>query len=360
MQVDIFSQVVNPSIEKRAIAEVPAILANFLELPESKVNVVPQEGKIGPDFLAEAAGYQFLVECKSTGARAPLLMALQQIAEIKGSFQKDAIPLIVVPYMGTSGIDFCRNHELSWIDLSGNVHIKAPGLLIHVEGRPNRFKKVGRPSSVFAPKSARISRQLLIKQEKSYNQRELSQITGLDEGHTSRIVRRLEELNLVVRDDQGSLRPSDPNQLLDAWLEAYDFSKHLIIKGHIAARSGEELLKRITETLAEHQIDYAATGLAGAWQYTHFAKFRLVSLYFADPPGKNLFDRLQFREDDRGANTWLIVPNDKGVFHGSSAQDDILCVHPVQVYLDLKGHPERAKEAASIVRQESLKWGRNA
>jgi hypothetical protein len=345
------------STEKQAMAKVPGILANFLELPERGVNVVPQEGKIGPDFLVEAVGYQFLVECRSTSAKAPLLLALIQIAENKGSFRKDAIPLIVVPYMGKSGIDFCQDHDLSWIDLSGNAHIKVPGLLIYVEGRPNCFKKVGRLSNVFAPKSSRIARQLLIEPGKSYNQRELSQITGLDEGHTSRIVRRLEAHNLIARDDQGSLRPLDPNQLLDAWLEAYDFSKHQIIKGHIAARSGKELLKQMSQILAEQQIDYAATGLSGAWQFTHFAKFRLATFFLADPPRKNLFDLLHFREDDRGANTWLVVPNDKGVFHGSSARDDIVCVHPVQIYLDLKGHPERAKEAASMVRQESLKWG---
>jgi hypothetical protein len=100
--------------------------------------------------------------------------------------------------------------------------------------------------------------------------------------------------------------------------------------------------------------------LAGAWQYSHFAMFRLATFYLADPPEKNLFDLLHFSEDDRGANTWLVVPNDKGVFHGSSARDDIVCVHPVQIYLDLKGHPERAKEAAAMVRQESLKWRRDA
>jgi len=348
------------SIEKQAMTEVPGILSNFLEIQRSDVNVVPQQGKSGPGFLVVASGYHFLVECKSTAARAPLLMALQQISEIKDSFKKDAIPLIVVPYMGKSGIDFCQDHDLSWIDLSGNAHIKAPKLLIHIEGRQNRFKTVGRPANIFAPKSARIVRQLLIEPAKGYNQRELSQVTGLDEGHTSRIVRRLEEFNLIDRDDHGSLRPSDPDQLIDAWLETYDFYRHQIIKGHIAARSGEELLKRMSQTLAEQQIDYAATGLAGAWQYTHFAMFRLATLFLADPPGKKLFDLLHFREDDRGANTWLVVPNDNGVFHGSSARDDIVCVHPVQIYLDLKGHPERAKEAAVMVRQKSLKWGRDA
>ena len=318
-------------IDKQAMAEVPGILANFFDLAESDVIVVPQKGKIGPDFSVKASGYHFLVECKSTAARAPLLMALQQISEFKESFKKDAIPLIVVPYMGKSGMEFCRNNNLSWLDLSGNAQIKAPRLLIHVEGRKNRFKAVGRPANVFAPKSARIVRQLLIEPEKGYNQRELSQITGLDEGHTSRIVRRLEELNLIDRDDQGSLRPSDPDQLLDAWLETYDFSKHQVIKGHIAARSGEELLKRISQTLAKQQIDYAATGLSGAWQYTHFTMFRLATFFLADPPGKNIFDLLHFREDDRGANTWLVVPNDRGVFHGSSARYEIVCVHPIQI-----------------------------
>ena len=348
------------SIEKQAMVEVPGILANFLELPEKDVVVVSQQGKIGLDFLVKASVHHFLVECKGSAARAPLLMALRLISEIKDSFKKDDIPLIVVPYMGKSGMALCKDHDLSWMDLSGNAHIKAPKILIHVEGRPNRFKKVGRPANVFAPKSARIVRQFLIEPRKVYNQRELSQITGLDEGHTSRIVRRLEELQLIDRDDKGFLRPSDPDELLDAWLEVYDFSKHQIIKGHITARSGEALLKRMVQTLAEQKIDYAATGLAGAWRYTHFSKFRVTTLFLANVPGKNLFDLLHFREDDRGANTWLVVPNDKGVFHGSSALDDIVCVHPVQIYLDLKGHPERAKEAASMVRQERLKWGRNA
>jgi hypothetical protein len=86
----------------------------------------------------------------------------------------------------------------------------------------------------------------------------------------------------------------------------------------------------------------------------------MVTLFLADSPGKNLFGQLRFREDDRGANTWLVVPNDKGVFHGSLDQAGIVCVHPVQVILDLKGHPERAKEAAAMVRQEKLKWRRDA
>ncbi|MGD8844476.1 MAG: hypothetical protein PVI54_03150 [Desulfobacteraceae bacterium] len=46
--------------------------------------------------------------------------------------------------------------------------------------------------------------------------------------------------------NKGALKPLNPEELLEAWLEAYDFSKHQIIKGHVAARSGEELLRKMT------------------------------------------------------------------------------------------------------------------
>ena len=78
------------------------------------------------------------------------------------------------------------------------------------------------------------------------------------------------------------------------------------------------------------------------------------------PPSGELFDQLHFRADERGANTWLVVPNDEGVFLASTDRDGVLCVHPVQVYLDLKGQPERASKAASMIRQQYLNWRQDA
>jgi hypothetical protein len=51
-----------------------------------------------------------------------------------------------------------------------------------------------------------------------------------------------------------------------------------------------------------------------------------------------------FREEPKGANVWFVVPNDAGAFDGVETKDGIACVHPVQAYVDLLGHPERAKE----------------
>jgi hypothetical protein len=71
-------------------------------------------------------------------------------------------------------------------------------------------------------------------------------------------------------------------------------------------------------------------------------------------------DLLGFREEPRGANLWLVFPNDAGVFQEAKEVDRIRVAHPVQVYLDLLAHPERAKEAAGQLRKDLLKWGRYA
>jgi len=342
--------------EKYAISKIPTILAGLLDAPDDQVILNKRSQESGEEIYLEVGQHTFWVQYKSSSARAPLLIAQIELQKSIGKRGRKTIPLIIVPYMGESGRRYCDEHGLSWLDLSGNARIRASGLFIHVEGRPNRFKSAGRPQDIFAPKSSRIARYLLLNPDRGFTQRELSQITGVDEGHTSRIVRRLEQDRLIARDSSGTLGVSDPNELLEAWHEAYDFKKHHIIKGHVAARSGDALLHRIADSLTENAVDYAATGLGAAWLYCHFTNFRLATFYFRHPPSEKVLGSLNFREDERGANTWLVIANDEGVFYGSEVHDGIPCVHPVQVYLDLKNHPERASEAAAKLRQDYFRW----
>jgi hypothetical protein len=73
-------------------------------------------------------------------------------------------------------------------------------------------------------------------------------------------------------------------------------------------------------------------------------------------PSERLLAKIGFRETEVGANLWLVVPNDRGVFQGSSERDGIQCVHPVQNYLDLQEHPERSREGAERLRDDILNW----
>ncbi len=185
---------------------------------------------------------------------------------------------------------------------------------------------------------------------KPVRQRTLASSTGLDEGHTSRIVGKLLEAGLVHRGEDG-IRVTDSNALLAAWREDYRFDRHHVIRGHIAARGGDQLTQAISEILSRTEEPYAATALPAAWLWTRYAGFRLSTVYLATLPSTALKEELGFREDARGANTWLVVPNDEGVFDGVELVDGIRCVHPVQAFIDLKDHPERASEAAEELRR---------
>ncbi len=262
--------------------------------------------------------------------------------------------------MGDAGRRICSESGVSWLDLSGNARIEVPGVHVRAEGKENRFKRRGRPSDPFAPKSSRVARWLLLHPDEFHNQQEMAAAIRVGAGFVSRVVRRLEQLGLIERNAQGAVRARDPKLLLEAWAEHYEFDRHHLLRGHVAARSGGELLPRVSSALSSAGIEHAATGLAGAWLLAHFAACRTVTCYVAELPPREVLDSLGFHEDERGANLWLALPRDEGVFLGVEKRDGLPCAHPVQVWLDLKGHAERASDAARQLEETLLTWSSRA
>jgi hypothetical protein len=334
-------------------------LAELLRVDPNRVSS-RHSGLDHPDAIVSIAGQLFLIECKASGSTAGIAGAIERVREHKGRPPKAATPVIAVPYMGPSGRRLCADAGVSWLDLSGNVNIRAPGLIALIESQPNAFVRRGRPSSVFAPKSSRVIAALLTARAESWTQRELARATALGEGFVSRIVGRLVADELVVRETNGSIHVRDPNLLLDAWREDYDFERHHVVRGHIASRSGEALLPRFADVLGKDPSAYAVTGLPAAWLYSHFAGFRLATVYVREIPTADSLKALGFREEPRGANVWLVVPRDEVVFYASTTREGVSCVNPVQAYLDLKSQPERSAEAATELRKQFLTWGKNA
>jgi hypothetical protein len=323
---------------------------------EARIERPSSRSDVSADLLVRDGRLTLVVELKRLADAGWLMGAIEQARTAARRVGRSAVPIVAVPFMGEVGRNLCAHAKVSWFDLSGNADIAAPGLRIYVEGKPNIFKRPGRPSTVFAPKSSRVVRKLLQQPQRAFQQRELARESVLDEGFTSRIVRKLEADRMIQRNDDGTLQVAAPDLLLDSWRENYDFSKHRLIPGHVTARSGEEALIRIGEALRTRKLDYAATGLSGAWLLTEFAMFRLVTFFVPEEPPENILKALGFRREERGANVWLVVPNDEGVFADAEERKGVTCVHPVQAYLDLKGHPERANEAAHELRKRLLTW----
>jgi hypothetical protein len=379
------------SSEKQLVAEVPAALAAILDVPEETIEVRHDDAS-GADLVLSAAGQTFAVDVLVTATPGAIAAHSAHIAQVAKKSRRRAVPLVAVTFMTEAGRQAASAAGTSWFDLSGNAHIVASGLRVIVDGRVNQFRSRGRPASVFAPKSARVVRWLLTHPDRAFTQREIAHATSMTEGFVSRIVARLEADAYVSRigvsgDGEGvatggghngdvgtgddgradgrhqrkrPLQVRDPALLLDAWREEYEFDRHTIIHGHIAARSGDALARLVGDTLAAEKLGHAATGLAAAWQLTHFAAFRIATFFVTSEIPPELGRKLGFREGPSGANISFVVPNDAGVFQGAQDRDGLRCVHPVQAYLDLKGLPERAAEAAQRLRAEFMNWKRDA
>lgn len=331
----------------------------FAELVPKAPTVVikPSKAKAaGADGLVRVGTRDFIVELKERGEPTTVARAIAQLRAHAKALPSYATPLLVVPFMTEDGRKRCAEAEVSWLDLSGNADVTAPGLRLLVEGKQNRFKRPGRVRTAFAPKGARVARWLLANPKVSPSQTELAAATGLDPGHVSKVVSKLESDGLLVKTRDGGLQVPAPDLLLDAWRAQYDFSKHEIVKGGFAARDGVERTRRFAEALNRHSLRYAATGLAGAWLVDGFAAFRTATFYLEKSLTAAQLEKLGFHAEERGANVWLVVPNDSGVFQGTGERDGLRTVHPVQIYLDLSAHHERAREAADHLRQHHLNW----
>jgi hypothetical protein len=346
-----------PPSEKQAAAEIVDVLADLLGSSPKKIRSQAAAAN-GYDYSISVPDHRFLVKYKKSASAGPLAVAVDHLKKCVGGNQDKGLPLIVVPFMGQVGRELCDKSDISWLDLSGNAKIIAPGLRIRVEGRPNKFTDRGRPPNIFAAKSSRVARQLLLNPKQSQTQAELARQTGLGDGYVSKIVRRLEQEQYLNINSDGGVRPRDPDLMLDAWLDAYDFTRHRIIKGHVPTRSGDELIQRTAKSFSREKLEYAATGLSAAWLLTNFAAFRLVTLYVPEMPSRSFLKQIEFSDEPKGANLWLVIPDDEGVFHGGQKHGGIECVSPVQTYLDLKAQPERAKDAAVELRRKLLNWGK--
>lgn len=337
--------------EEKAIKKAANLLSTWLDCEFSQIIEKP---KLDDSYLSNYAvdailninDIFYLIEYKKAGDLSYVMKGIGQLNKFELN-KENVIKILVVPYMYKLGREKCEEAKISWLDLSGNANIKGPGIRIIIENQPNLFKRPGRTSNVFAPKSSRVPRFLLYNSPSAFSQREISLQTGLGEGYVSKIIGSLQKLELVKRKDNGNVLNQNPEILLDAWLEKYDFSKHAVIKGYIPARSGQLLMQQINNFFKKEGISFAITGLGAAWLYNHFASFRTVTIYCEKSFSSELLTNLDFSESDIGINTIIASPNDQSVLWNLTEIEGIQCVHPIQAYLDLKGQPERSQEAMS-------------
>lgn len=165
---------------------------------------------------------------------------------------------------------------------------------------------------------------------RSWFQFELANKTGLSAGYLRRLLPRYVDAGFLECMQDGRMlryKVMHPDSLLDAWFADYDFNRHRIVRGHMASRSGVDLLRALSKTLHQHDIEYAVTVLAAAWLWELFAAFRTVTLYLSSLPSSDLLSEAGFHAGERGSHTRLLAADDPGVLDGPTVRDRVQCVY---------------------------------
>ena len=339
------------------LLELRKVVADLFGVKPQDVAIGQEKGGPPSSLLATVSGFRLAISWVRTSEPGLLMMEWPHVQERTRSMSKTAVPLLAVPFMGAGGQECCEKGGIGWMDLCGNARVSGPGLRLLVTGQPNRFARRGRPSSAFAPRSACVVRALLEQPAIYVSQRELSRIAGINEGSASRVVRKLEDDGYLVREDDGKVRPKDAALLLRAWDHAHSMLENHILRGHAPSSCGASLLHDIARFLEQTSVDYAATGLAGAWAWDAVSDFRTVTLYLRKSPPLELLDALQSKHhmafqdiDDDAANIWFVVPKDDGMFQGVVKRKGLHTADRLQVFLDLAAHKEEANAAREILR----------
>jgi len=345
--------------EAHSLARIKDVFAQ-MGIAEHEIDILQQPAGGRADFLVKVRGMSFVIESKGRGDAAAAARAVHQLGRYRREVESTSIPVVVVPFMGEVGKSLCREAGVYWIDLSGNVHIKAPGFFFHVEGKTNLFtrRKRGRPANIFAPKSSRITRWLLMHPDTAFSQRKLATSAELDEGFTSRIINGLQAEGYIEKDDDGKIQVKSPDRLLDAWARGNQKS-HILIEGRISSGTSSERVQDIIARIKTRDLQYAVTGLSTVDLLQESFDHDPTSICLQKKPSKRWISELGIKLGSDSPNIWLIIPNDEGIFHGSFEQDGIHSVHPVQAFIDLQWHFHEGQAAAELIRQKHLPWSKH-
>src|SRR5881409_432883 len=173
-------------------------------------------------FRLAGQDHTVVVEVSSLGQPRQIRASVTRLNEIRRELP-GAHPVAAAVYIGPQSARILKNNGLGFVDLSGNCYLAFENVLIEKEGKRNVRPSTRPLRSLFAPRATRVVRVLLIEPGRAWRLEELGKAAAVSLGHSHNVIKRLEQLAWVERDDSQRLRLSKPADLLEGWCESYTY-----------------------------------------------------------------------------------------------------------------------------------------
>lgn len=317
------------------------------------------------NFKAGAQAVDLLVQFKmgTTEHRLALeITYLGQPREIRGTMTRlveirrdlpEVYPLAVSQYISPQSAALLKRNGFGYLDLSGNCYLSFGNVLIQKEGKPNSRPSTRPLKSLFAPRATRVVRTLLVDAQHAWRLEELAKSADVSLGHAHNVVKRLEQLSWVERDEHQRIQLSRPGDLLDGWVDSYSYRLNRMQTYFSPERITRRLVGDIARAAQGESRRYAFTLHSGAALVASNVRLPAIHCYLEGNP-EPIARSLGLRPGEGEGNVYLMTPYDEGVFHAPIEKGGVLVVSLPQLYADLYHYERRGREQAAYLRREAM------
>lgn len=215
--------------------------------------------------------------------------------------------------------------------------------------------------NIFAGKSSRILRVLLLNPSVTWTTRELSSEANVSLGLASLVTNKLIDMGFLIRDRSIRLRLRNGEELLRRWAAVYNF-RDWPARLYYAEGTVYQIGKKLAWTAEKTGLKYAFTGPFATDLLTRYIRPARIHMYITDVEAiKNIVDALELSIAEIGGNIIFVISDDEAIFYKTTRVIDerigqVNIVSDVQLFLDLHNYTDRAREAAErLLSREYLK-----
>lgn len=321
-----------------------------------KIVEIRYEDEAFPDMFIDVnhRGIEYHLAIVATSSSEPRYVE-QSISRSKMALSDNpnCYPIYLSDFIGRRSREICREFDMGYVDLMGNIFISIDGLHIEKESARAFSRESKDLKNLFSPVSTRIIRKILVGWKLPWTTKSLSELTGASIGMTHKVVKKLIDMKYIDRDNDFKLRIDEPSRLLDDWSNEYSFHVNKIIPLYSFQKDQRKLLRDIEKVSKNHDLKYALTLHSGGRLVAPYVRSNEIHVY-VDGDIDIWIDELDLRPVDSGGNINLVKPYDQGVLDDLQIMDGLNVVSNIQLYLDLCNYPKRGKEQADVIRERKI------
>ncbi len=309
----------------------------------------------GPSFEA-------LTEVTSLASPKNIRMKSLQLLDIlRRRGDSHLVPLLIAPYVSPKQAETLEEAGVSWLDLSGNMVIRAQGqVYIERTGRPNQFPDTAPIKRVFQGTASLVARALLLEPAGFVS---LSRLAGFisERGASiaistaSKVLNSLEQ-DLLVSKEGSHIRVIDPSRLLNRLAEGYASS----VRGQkpdmrrFAVRDVERTLQALGPMLGDTYVFcgfYAAElkGLATSTQITMYSRDMSRIRQASETSPSDLLPDEEFGQFS------VIEARDRIPWFNADMVNGMRVVDDIELYLEMTMDTPRGPQVADILQSRILR-----